>query len=121
MPRFDRKDGLEDVFAHIPVPADPEVFAQAIASGREIRPLQVYFLYRLSSDPLAASSIVIDMLAIIASAQAVSAEHPWDIATLCHNWLIFPHLASWLPTNEAKQLCFAFARAVARIEQLLAA
>lgn len=62
-----------------------------------------------------------DMLAIIASARAVSAEAPWDAATLRHNRLIFPHLASWLPADEAEQLCFAFAQKADRIEQLLAA
>ena len=64
LPRFDRKDGLEDVFAHIPFPADPEVFAQAIASGREIRPLQAYFCIKYPAIhlPPAVSSLICSRL-----------------------------------------------------------
>lgn len=35
-------EDLEDVFPHIPFPADPSVFAQAVAIGREIRGLEAF-------------------------------------------------------------------------------
>ncbi|MGY4399025.1 hypothetical protein ACVWZA_004237 [Sphingomonas sp. UYAg733] len=62
-----------------------------------------------------------DARAILNSARQVSVAQPWDAATLSYNRLIFPHLVSWLPADEAEQLCFEFARQVERIEQLLAA
>ncbi|HMO74147.1 MAG TPA: hypothetical protein PKD99_13465 [Sphingopyxis sp.] len=62
-----------------------------------------------------------DAQALIDAARSVSAEAPWDAAKLRYNRLIFPHLVSWLPAEEAKQLCFAFEAEARRIEQLLAA
>lgn len=62
-----------------------------------------------------------DAHAIIEAARAVSAEAPWDAKTLHYNRLVFPHLASWLPKDEAEQLCFAFAQEAERIELMLAA
>ena len=62
-----------------------------------------------------------DALALIAAARDVSADAPWDAAKLRYNRLIFPHLVSWLPSDEAAQLCFEFEAAAQRIEQLLAA
>lgn len=35
-------EDLEDTFPHIPFPADPAVFAQAVATGREIRVLEAF-------------------------------------------------------------------------------
>ena len=35
-------EDLEDVFPHIPFPADPEVFARAVAVGRNIRALEAF-------------------------------------------------------------------------------
>ncbi len=62
-----------------------------------------------------------DALALIAAARTVSADAPWDAAKLRYNRLIFPHLVSWLPTDEAQQLCFAFEAEAQRIDELLAA
>lgn len=62
-----------------------------------------------------------DALAMIAAARGVSADAPWDAAKLRYNRLIFPHLVSWLPSDEAQQLCFEFEVEALRIEELLAA
>lgn len=35
-------EDLEDVFPHIPFPADPDVFARAVAAGREIRAIETF-------------------------------------------------------------------------------
>lgn len=62
-----------------------------------------------------------DVLSILERARQVSQANPWDAATLRYNRLIFPHLASWLPADEAEQMRFEFERQAERIEQLLAA
>ena len=41
--------------------------------------------------------------------------------TLRYNKIAFPLLATWLPKDEAEQLCFAFLKEIERIELLLAA
>jgi hypothetical protein len=63
-----------------------------------------------------------DALNLIAQARAATIDAHWDEATLRYNRIAFPHLVSWLPDEGARaQLCFDFAAATARIEQLLAA
>lgn len=62
-----------------------------------------------------------DALALIEAARGVTVDAPWDAAKLRYNRLIFPHLVSWLPPEEARQLCFEFEAEAQRIEQLLAA
>jgi len=58
------------------------------------------------------------LLDLARSAQDVA---PWDRRTHRYHQVVFPQMANWLPTDEAEQLCFAFARELERIEELLAA
>jgi hypothetical protein len=63
-----------------------------------------------------------EALAIIGEARSVTADGPWDAATLKYKRILFPHLVSWLPdADERDQLCFDFSQEAARIELLLAA
>jgi hypothetical protein len=62
-----------------------------------------------------------DLDAILSAARGVTAEAPWDERTYRYNKVVFPQMARWLPDEEAAQLCFAFAREIARIETLMAA
>ena len=48
-------------------------------------------------------------------------EAPWDRRTHRYHQVVFPQMASWLPEDEASQLCFEFAKELERIEALLAA
>lgn len=48
-------------------------------------------------------------------------EAPWDRRTHRYHQVVFPQMASWLPDDEAEQLCFEFAKELERIEALLAA
>ena len=63
-----------------------------------------------------------EALAIIVEARTVTADGPWDAATLKYKRILFPHLVSWLPdADERDQLCFDFFKEAERIELLLAA
>ena len=74
--------------------------------------------YRTTPDP---DEVREDALALIEEARAVGADAPWDAAKLKYNRMVFPLLVSWLPDDEAAQMCFAFEAEAARIEMLLAA
>jgi hypothetical protein len=62
-----------------------------------------------------------ELIAILEIARAARDEAPWDRRTHLYHQVVFPQMANWLPDDEAKQLCFEFARELERIEQLLAA
>jgi hypothetical protein len=62
-----------------------------------------------------------DLLAILESARAVTAETMWDERTWRYNKVVFPQMSRWLPDDEREQLCFEFFRELERIELLRAA
>ncbi len=62
-----------------------------------------------------------DLHAILGAAREVTAESLWNERTYRYNKIIFPQMTRWLPDDEAAQLCFEFAREIARIEELMAA
>jgi hypothetical protein len=63
----------------------------------------------------------LELVAILEIARAARDEAPWDRRTHRYHQVVFPQMASWLPDDEANQLCFEFAKELERIEQLLAA
>ncbi len=62
-----------------------------------------------------------ELRAILALARAARDEAPWDRRTHRYHQVVFPQMASWLPEEEAQQLCFEFEQELERIEALLAA
>ncbi len=62
-----------------------------------------------------------ELMAILATAKAARDEAPWDRRTHQYHQVVFPQMASWLPDDEAEQLCFEFAQELALIEALLSA
>jgi DNA transposition AAA+ family ATPase len=62
-----------------------------------------------------------ELIAILEIARAARDEAPWDRRTHRYHQVVFPQMASWLPDDEADQLCFEFAQELERIERLLAA
>jgi hypothetical protein len=62
-----------------------------------------------------------ELVAILDIARAARDEAPWDRRTHRYHQVVFPQMASWLPDDEAEQLCFEFAKELERIEHLLAA
>lgn len=61
-----------------------------------------------------------ELRALLAVAKAQD-NAPWDRRTHRYHQVVFPQMATWLPEDEAKQLCFEFAKELERIEALLAA
>lgn len=62
-----------------------------------------------------------ELRALLELARAARDEAPWDRRTHRYHEVVFPQMASWLPDDEANQLCFEFAKELERIEALLAA
>ena len=62
-----------------------------------------------------------ELLGILRIAREARDEAPWDRRTHHYHKVVFPQMASWLPDDEANQLCFEFSRELERIEALLAA
>jgi hypothetical protein len=62
-----------------------------------------------------------ELLEIMRIAREARDQAPWDRRTHRYHQVIFPQMASWLPEDEADQLCFEFSRELERIEALLAA
>jgi hypothetical protein len=62
-----------------------------------------------------------ELMALLALAKSAQDDAPWDLRTHRYHQVVFPQMANWLPDEEAKQLCFEFAKELERIEQLLAA
>jgi hypothetical protein len=62
-----------------------------------------------------------ELLEILRLAREAHDAAPWDRRTHRYHQVVFPQMASWLPDDEAEQLCFEFAKELARIEHLLAA
>jgi len=62
-----------------------------------------------------------ELRAILELAKTARDEAPWDRRTHRYHQVVFPQMASWLPDDEAQQLCFEFAQELERIEHLLAA
>lgn len=62
-----------------------------------------------------------ELAEILAVAKAATDEAPWDERTFLYHKVVFPQMARWLPSDEAAQLCFEFAKEVERIELLKAA
>ena len=62
-----------------------------------------------------------ELRALLELAKAAREEAPWDRRTHRYHQVVFPQMASWLPDDEAEQLCFEFAQELERIEALLAA
>lgn len=62
-----------------------------------------------------------ELTALLALAKSALDEAPWDRRTHRYHQVVFPQMATWLPEDEAVQLCFAFAKELERIERLLAA
>ncbi len=63
----------------------------------------------------------LELQEILALAKSALEEAPWDRRTHRYHQVVFPQMATWLPEEEAEQLCFEFARELERIERLLAA
>lgn len=66
-------------------------------------------------------SVRAELIDLLATARAALDAAPWDRRTQRFHRTVFPQMARWLPEEEAAQLCFAFARELDRIEELLAA
>lgn len=62
-----------------------------------------------------------ELLEILRLAREARDEAPWDRRTHCYHQIVFPQMASWLPDEEAEQLCFEFSKELERIDALLAA
>lgn len=62
-----------------------------------------------------------ELNAVLAAAKAARVVAPWDERTHRYHKVVFPQMANWLPEDERNQLCFEFAKEVARIELLMAA
>lgn len=62
-----------------------------------------------------------ELKALLELAKSAQDTAPWDRRTHRYHQVVFPQMASWLPDDEANQLCFEFARELERIETLLAA
>jgi hypothetical protein len=62
-----------------------------------------------------------ELIEILAIARAALDAAPWDRRTQRYHRQVFPQMASWLPDDEAAQLCFEFTAELDRIESLLAA
>jgi len=62
-----------------------------------------------------------ELTALLALAKAAREEAPWDRRTHRYHQVVFPQMATWLPSDEAEQMCFEFAKELERIEHLLAA
>lgn len=63
----------------------------------------------------------VELLEILRMAREAHDTAPWDRRTHRYHQVVFPQMASWLPDDEANQLCFEFAKELERIEALLAA
>lgn len=63
----------------------------------------------------------VELLEILRIAREAQDVAPWDRRTHRYHEVVFPQMASWLPDDEANQLCFEFAKEMERIEHLLAA
>ncbi len=63
----------------------------------------------------------LELRAILELAKAARETAPWDRRTHRYHQVVFPQMATWLPEEEAEQLCFEFAKELERIEALLAA
>jgi hypothetical protein len=63
----------------------------------------------------------LELLKILRVAREAQDVAPWDRRTHRYHQVVFPQMATWLPDDEAEQLCFEFAKELQRIEQLLAA
>ena len=61
-----------------------------------------------------------ELEAILATAQAAIDALPWDERTFRYHKVVFPQMARWLSDDQRNQLCFDFAREVARLERELA-
>lgn len=66
-------------------------------------------------------SVRIELNDLLEMARRAQDAAPWDRRTHRYHTVVFPQMARWLPEEEAKQLCFAFAIELERIELLLAA
>lgn len=62
-----------------------------------------------------------ELLEILELARNALDAAPWDRRTHRYHQVVFPQMATWLPEDEAEQLCFEFAKELERIEALLAA
>lgn len=62
-----------------------------------------------------------ELLEIMRVAREAREKAPWDRRTHRYHQVVFPQMASWLPDDEADQLCFEFSKEMERIEELLAA
>ena len=71
-----------------------------------------------SVDPAVVRLELLEMLRMAREARDTA---PWDRRTHRFHQKVFPQMASWLPDDEADQLCFEFAQELERIETLLAA
>ena len=47
-----------------------------------------------------------ELKALLALAQSALEEAPWDRRTHRYHQVVFPQMATWLPEDEAKELCF---------------
>jgi hypothetical protein len=63
-----------------------------------------------------------EMIRLLATARAAFDAAPWDARRQRFWRTVYPQMSRWLTDpDEAKQLCFDFARELDRIEKLLAA
>lgn len=66
--------------------------------------------------PLTAEDVRAKMLALIAALRGAN-EIPFHPAEFERHVAMFPIMAQWLPDDEAKQLCFEFARELERLRK----
>ena len=62
-----------------------------------------------------------ELLGLLNLAKGARDAPPWDRRTHRFHAVVFPQMASWLPEEEANQLCLEFMEELYRIEHLLAA
>lgn len=62
-----------------------------------------------------------ELLAVLDVAEAARHAPPWDRRTHDYHKVVFPQMATWLPADEARQLCQRFALAIERLDRLFAA
>lgn len=62
-----------------------------------------------------------ELTRVLAVARAATDAAPWDRRTFLYHKTVFPQMARWLEADERDQLCFDFAREIARIAMLMAA
>lgn len=90
--------------------SDPDLFGNTAGQG-DLFPDATPQPGRIVDFPAEARRRLLKMLA-----EARAADHlPWSDKETRTLEILFPQMAGWLPEDEAKQLCFEFAKEVERL------